>query len=90
MGVVGASSAVLSAEYHMDENWTSGLGGVVPDMMPPRLLAALRYTPLMQVWIQKRLKWPIAQIPAAKGSKFNGPHFWPGSGMFQVRIFSSK
>ena len=52
-GLVGASSAVLSAEYHMDENWTSGLGGVVPDMMPPRFLAALRYTPLMQFWIEK-------------------------------------
>jgi hypothetical protein len=50
---VSVSSAVLvegdrSMDITLDENCTGGFGDLVPDMMPPGLLAALRYTTPVQ------------------------------------------
>ena len=57
-------------------------------MMPPCLLAALRYTSLMQSIFRKTLVLYSAKGLAAERSKFNRPHFRHDRGIFQVRIFS--
>ena len=89
MVVLGASSAVLSAEYHTDENWTSGSGGEVPNVMPPCLLAALRYTSFIQS-VVSMLVFHKAPGLAAIGSNFDSPYFWHDRGVFHVWIFSSS
>ena len=78
----------------MDKNWTRGLGGVVPDMMPPCLLAALRDTSSSA----KSLVFMIFILCDAPdlvpiGFKFNRTHFWRdsrGMFMFHVWIFSAN
>lgn len=68
-----------------EENW--GFGNPVPDMMPTRLLAALRYASRMQPEIRTRQVSHCAYGPSAKGSKLNDPHIRCDGSIFYVRIF---
>ena len=85
--VMGISSAVLVAMGTIrDENWTGGIGDQVPDMMPTRLLAALRYATPVQLVV--RLSWVLYCVygPGAKGLNFDRPHFRCNGSIFHVLI----
>lgn len=56
-------------------------------MMPPSLLAALRYTPSMQPVLFMGLVVDHAHSPGAKGSNFDRSHFGHDGSIFLVGVF---
>jgi hypothetical protein len=69
---------------------SEGLGTSVPNVMPPRLLAALRDTALGQIQRIGVSRRTVALSLATKCSKLYDPHVRYDGGIFHVWVFDTR